>query len=223
MNPLESLRSIILLSFMALPIMIIAFVAFVAIGLSNMSMFILLAGQITALPLTVFLLHILVNLITKQNTAFGLHVPMSDVSLLVPSEVSTESLVTVAPSWWMAHVLFFLGYILANAIAVYTMEDSPTASEWDINNRKSRAVGIIIISVLSALSLAAFRYSLTNAETIYGILIAFFFAYPLGYGWYQLANACGARPADIFGIVHQVLPSSAKGSVPMTCVYAPRP
>lgn len=226
MNIVQTLRSLILLSFMSLPMMIIAFVMFLALGLGNMSMFILLIGQVLAVPPTVTLLQAIVGAISKGTNPATFYVPMSDVSLLVPSEMTLDAYANVTPSWWMAHVMFFLGYLLANAVSVYNMPTDgalKAGTEWMAENRRAKAIGIICVVLLTAVTAGIIRLKVTQAETPVGLLVAILAMGGLGYGWYQFAAWCGARQADVFGMVQQMLPADPNNEVPMTCVYAPKP
>jgi hypothetical protein len=80
----------------------------------------------------------------------------------------------------------------------------------------------MISTLFIGLLLPIMKYR-TNTETIAGIIMAILLGTVFGYAWYKLAASCGARAADVFGIVQQVIPSSAKDDKPMTCVYAPKP
>ena len=189
-----------------------------------MALFVLLFGQAIVAPLAIFGLQSVGNLAARGDyVTKGFHVPMSDVSLLVPSAVSAQPFANVFPSWWVGHVLFFLGFLLSNAISVYNIDSADKASEWAIENRKTRALGIIIIVAIAMVGLPLARKFLTNSETWIGIFLAGPVMATLGYFWYWFAERCGARQADVFGIVQQILPPSSQQDATMTCVYAPRP
>jgi hypothetical protein len=117
----------------------------------------------------------------------------------------------------MTHVVFFLSYLLANAVDVFKTDPDFNASDWQVSNRRSKAVAVIIVVVLVMAALLAARYILTGTETRLGALISLL-SIPIGFGWYELAKTCGARESDIFGIVQQMTPN---GGAPTTCVYTP--
>jgi hypothetical protein len=122
----------------------------------------------------------------------------------------------------MMHVLFFATYMVSNAMAILSL---PVDSKLDpiiVSNRKSKAKTIIAVIVGMTALVSILRYT-TKTETPAGILVAVLAAWGLGYGWYELAAICGARAADVFGVMQQILPSSATADKPMTCVYAPKP
>ncbi len=222
MNPLQAVRSTLLLAFMGLPMLIISFVAFLAVGLGNLSFFVLLLGHILVVPTAAGGSHALFDLIYKKRIDAPVYVPASDVGMLVPSATRLEYQQNVAPSWWMAHVVFFMSYLLTNAISVYSLAPEPKASDWMIENRKAKAASIIAVLLLVTVALTWLRYT-TGTETMLGILVAFVLSGGLGVGWYKFAEFCGARHADVFGVVQQMLTANAQDDVPMTCVYAPRP
>jgi len=215
---LLTVRSQLLNAFMSLPLILICIVGFLAAGLGNLGLFILFVGQAVLLPLTVFGIHSTSSMV-KPNPLFT--VPSSRVGQLVPGAPGSARQ-NVGPSYWMAHVLFFMGYLLANAVSIFTFE--PTDKKIDpklLSNRKSKAMMLIIFTVCITLIITGLRYK-TGTETPAGIAVAYVVGGLLGYGWYQFAAVCGARSADVFGIAQQIIPSSAKDDKPMTCVYAPK-
>jgi hypothetical protein len=216
MNILHSIRSTIIAAFFSLPLLLISFTAFLAIGLGTPALFILLLGQLL-LSVTTFGFHLLESIILSFMPALRNYVTVTaDRASLLQGKVSGTP-INVFPSYWMVHVLFFLSYLLANAVDVFGTYPESNASDWQISNRRSKATAVIIVIVLMAAALVAARYTLTGTETLVGFLISF----PLiavGFGWYQLAKTCGARESDIFGIIQQMTPN---GGAPTTCVYTP--
>jgi hypothetical protein len=145
------------------------------------------------------------------------------VSQLVPSAPhATGAMVPVAPSFWMAHVIFFITYLLSNARGVYELKPNKKISDFYYENRKAKALTIMILSIFAAIGISVARYY-TNTETVPGILVGFLLVAPVSYGWYKFAETCGARHADVFGIVPQLLPSNAKDETAITCAFAPKP
>ena len=212
------------MAFRALPILLISFTAFLAIGLGNLGLFILFFGQAVLVPIVTELTHyVTAKAFPQGGMGTSAFIAGSDVVQLVPS-LSSRAPTNIMPSYWMEHVLFFLGYLLANGVAILTLpaEDQKGLSEYLVENRKAKAKAVITVTVLAAVVLAGLRMSLTGAETYRGIAVAVVTGGALGYGWYQFAALCGARHADVFGVVPTILPASAKDEKPMTCVYAPK-
>jgi hypothetical protein len=212
MDILHSIRISLLLAFMALPLILMSFTGFLALALGNLGLFILFIGQAALIPTVTFGLHIVTNLIGFANH------PGSDVGQLVPSEPYT-GYQNVTPSYWAMQVVFFLSYLLSNATQIYNLPVAPGASDWQVANRRSKAVAVIVVAAIALIMLPLLRYWYTGAETLPGLAIAGGVAGLLGWGWYKLASICGARASDIFGIIQQILPASA--TTPMTCVYTP--
>ena len=220
MDVLDTLRASILMTFRALPILLISFVVFLAIGLGNMGMFILAVGHIVLVPLVTGIAHF----ITAPLYTVGderAYVKGSDVVQLV-SSMSSRLDVNVLPSYWMQHVLFFFGYLVANGVGLYRLPQEKGQSDMYYDNRRAKARGVIIVSVLASLAFSYFRFQ-TGAETWRGVALAFATGGGLGYAWYQFAAYCGARHADVFGVAPSLLPATAKEEKAMTCVYAPKP
>lgn len=218
MPVLSDIRLTLLSAFKALPLLLISFIGFLAIGLGNMGLFMLFIGHATIVPL----------LTTAANSVLGgttSTVVANDVSQLVPLASSSynSATVSVMPSYWMAHMSFFLGYLLTNAVSVYTLPVNSKVSKWLTDSRKTRAATIIVTTLGIWLGLAALRYGITGgAETRYGILTAVVLLGGAGAAWYAVAAACGARNSDIFSIVQQSV-TPAKNDTPTTCVYKPKP
>lgn len=220
MELLDTLRTSLLMAFRALPLLLISFIGFLAIGLGNMGMFILLLGHLVLVPITTGLAHVITGKIYTFGDARAF-VSGSDVAQLVPGAASS-AMINVMPSYWMQHVLFFFGYLLANGVALLRLPQEKGQSDVYYENRKAKATAVIVVGVLAVLAFTAFR-SWTGAETLRGVGLAFLTGGGLGYGWYQFAAYCGTRHADVFGVVPSMVPVSAKDEKAMTCVYAPKP
>ena len=138
-----------------------------------------------------------------------------DVCKLVPTSILLGSF-NVAPSYWMAHIFFFFGYLMTNTVVLYTTDPYPGAADDKVRNRKYQALTAFIISILVLLILLYLRLK-TGCETGLGILIATIMI-PLGIGWYYFASISGARNADIFGIISQMLVPGAGQPTAQVCV-----
>jgi len=215
MSILHGIRSTIIAAFFSLPLLFISFTAFLAIGLGTPGLFILFLGQLL-LSVTTLGFHLLENIIE-------IFFPLLKSQLTVNADRayllqgSTGETVNVFPSYWMVHVLFFLSYLLANAVDVFRADAGSKAVDWKISNRRSKATAVIIVIVLVMTALITTRYFLTGTETPLGAILALPVV-AVGFGWYELAKVCGARDSDIFGIIQQMTPN---GGAPTTCVYTP--
>jgi len=221
---LQSIRTTLLMSFRTLPLILISFVGFLGMGLGNMGLFILFVGQVLIVPIATILLQTITGMILPPTSVNGsaFFVRSSNVGLIVPDSSFDSPFQNVTPSFWMMHVLFFATYMVSNAMAILSL---PVDSKLDpiiVSNRKSKAKTIIAVIFGMTVLVTILRF-ITNTETFLGIMLAILAAWGLGYGWYELAAICGARAADVFGVMQQILPSSATADKPMTCVYAPKP
>lgn len=218
---IESVRASILVAFLAFPLIMISFIAFLALGLGNLGLFILFNGHALIVPIAVAIAQRVSAYIFKNNP-YAYMVNASHVSLLVPSDIGGSTEVNVAPSYWMAQTLFLFGYIIANAVSILNIPVNKDLDPILVSNRKSRAKTIIVSSVFFALLMAGLKWR-TGGETLRGIGVAFVVGGLLGYGWYQMAVSCGVQATDVFGLSQQMIPSTANTNTPMTCVYAPKP
>jgi hypothetical protein len=230
MSVLVTLRTSLLLAFKSLPLLLISFIIFLAFGLGNTSLFILLSGQIFVVPFITEILHYLSS--ASPNIAL---LTSNDISQLVPNTLGSVSTpINVFPSYWMAHIAFLFGYLLANATSMYQQEPdlsliqgaSSDAVKLSINlkvaARKEKALTLIISTVCFFLLIAVLRVIATGAETFAGMMISLLL-FGAGYGWYQAAKQLGATNSDLFGIAMQMMSPDSAATKPRTCVYTGRP
>jgi hypothetical protein len=212
---LETTRQMLMVAFMGLPLMLIAFIFFMGLGLGNVGMIVLFLGQIAVVPTAVFLLQF----ITEKISPSLFQVPSHDICNLVPI-TGSFGLSNAGPSFWMAQVLFFSGYLLTNAALLYREAAQTDADPKKVSNRKSRAFTALITTAIVTLAFILIRYRVTGCETLFGTLLAISTMIPLGVGWYYFATVCGAKNADVFGIAAKMLPTGATQPPPMMCVYS---
>ena len=121
-----------------------------------------------------------------------------------------------SPSNWLTHLIFFAGFVLANAVAIHNQpvpqirggDPIDTAKrnadlEARVTNRKILVGGIITSLILSISVLTVFRYMRTPCEASFWYsLIPLTFVGLTGAAWFQFTYlSCGIRPTDILGIV----------------------
>lgn len=193
-------------------------------------MFILLLGQVFIVPIITEILHVFSN--NSPNIAL---LNTNDVSQLVPTSLgSVQRPVNVFPSYWMAHIAFFFGYILSNAVSMYLQEPdlslirgaSSDAMKISINRkiaaRKEKALTLVISTLCLFVLITFLRVNSSGAETFGGILISLL-VFGAGYGWYIAAENLGAKNSDIFGIAMQMMSPDSAATKPKTCVYTGKP
>jgi len=202
MGPFQTLRESIIFFFLGFPLIIISLVWFLAIANGNMGLIMLGLGQISVVPLAVFISHIVSNFLPFAK------IDSNHLAQLVPSAPYDNAKMNVFPSYWVAQATFFFVYIFTNAYDVYSIEpisDSPT-EEWRVENRKARASMVMGVSLFILLLLVALRYTLTGTETPIGIIYGLIVFSLIGFGWYKAATMTGSRKGDILGIVQQMIP-----------------
>lgn len=225
---LGKIRSTLLLGFSSLPLLLISFVGFLAVGLGNISLFLLFIGHALVVPLITELLHFVNG---QKNTLMTMNDAASLVPLMPVSGSSYKTPVSIYPTYWMAQIAFFFGYIVSNAafilgapvnIDAIKNKDSHDGLKARINARVYKAGMILGTSLLLYIVICAIRLYTSGTEAFTGILMAQLL---FGFGalWYYIASQCGASNSDIFGISMQMMsPDSAKDR-PKTCVYTGNP
>jgi len=164
----------------------------------------------------VFGFSIIVAINSNPNTIV---VTNYDICNLVPSGSVKGGSLNVTPSFWMANLLFFVGYLVSNAMYLYNTSPYPNAPDDKVKNRRDQAFTAIVVSILVTLAIVYARYQ-TGCETLVGIFISALVMIPLGSLWYYIASVCGAGNADIFGIVSGLLSPNARGST-QVCIATP--
>jgi hypothetical protein len=121
----------------------------------------------------------------------------------------------------MAQIIFFFSYAITNAAEIYKLPEDKRLEKSLIENRKTKAVSIIVAISIIAVGLTIFRYS-THTETVMGIMLALVLGGGLGHLWYHFAAQCGVVASDVFGMVQQIIPFTEKDTKSMMCVYNPK-
>ena len=223
---LTRLRTTILLAFRSLPLLLMSFVGFLAIGLGNMGLFMLFIGQAVIVPLITEALH--------YYPADSNLINWNDVAQLVPLIPSTgesySKSVNIFPTYWMAHISFFFGYLLCNAVQMWQAspdlsalknKNSKDTLTSKINARQEKAMTLMITIFLFFVLTCVTRFYATGTELWSGILLAAVVLGGAGAAWYLLAELCGATNSDIFGIAIQMMTSDSAQDKPKVCTYTP--
>ena len=119
-------------------------------------------------------------------------------------------------STWVAMITFFIGYILKNAIELYSRESSDVDIKSKVNNRKFQAIVSICSIIIFAMVVLGYRlYS--GCESKLEIIVSSLIFIPLGFGWYKALSSVGQdRLSDIFGIANRLLSPTA--DEPVACI-----
>jgi hypothetical protein len=124
--------------------------------------------------------------------------------------------VSKVPSFYLAHVAFFVGYVFTNSLTIYNMSNDSNDKDKGYNSRRYRSlITMISISILYFL-LVLFRYNVTGCESLLGVFFSSTTFITLGLAWYLLAKYCGCRAADLSGITTSLVSQKAKS--PVVCL-----
>jgi hypothetical protein len=166
--------------------------------------------SIYGLAPAIILIFIIVNFELFFNNQLNAPIPSSDICSVVPG---TFTAVSRIPSFYFAHLTFFLSYIFMNAYSIYSMELDANVDSTLIKNRKYRSFASMIIVVLLLLAILGLRYFTSNCESPLGILVTLSIFSFVGFAWYKFAEYCGARNSDIMGISLSIVSENAKKPV----------
>lgn len=124
---------------------------------------------------------------------------------------STSQSFETIPSLWMATALFYMTYIMKNAITVYTKRPKgATSDSLTVQHRK----GVGIVSIITTVILLAFliipRFIWSQCESIIGAVIGGTLGIAFGYFWWLLLDLCGP---DVYPDIHGVMIGLRPGSL----------
>lgn len=134
-------------------------------------------------------------------------------------------------SYWLAMLAFFIGYLIKNALQLFSRESPDNevlvtdkiaqSIANKVTNRKSQAIlsiGSIVVFFLIGFGI---RYY-TGCESAKAFIVSLLFVY-IGSKWYNLLSSVGEdRLSDLFGIANRLLPPSAIKNDPIACVPIPK-
>lgn len=215
----QTLRGLLERSFASLPVLLFGWSLFVGSTTGNIGLLVLSMGHATIAPLATWILHTIASFFGEWGKA-NFTLPASSTCNILPGGFTEPSaLVYSIPSYWLAHIAFFFGFLISNADAVFTMPEEENAQNEKVERRKSQAQLVFYLAWFFFALFVFVRYKVMGCETIPGLIFGIPIFYFIGNGWYKLARECSARDSDVFGIVQGILPASASDPPPMTCVY----
>jgi hypothetical protein len=217
MSVVTQIRGLFYSGFMSLPLVLVGIILFLGANLGNLGLLMLSFGQIVIVPLVVFVVNMIHEAVFQGSPLFNK--AGNAMCNLVPTS-PVAAAIGVAPSYWSAQVTFFFVFLMTNAMVLYNKPPTEGADPAKVANRKAQTLTAFMISFVVFLVLIGLRQG-TGCETIAGSILGILIVAPIAYGWYKLAALCGAKDADVFGILQKILPQNMKDEPPMTCVYSP--
>ena len=127
----ETTRNTILSGFLALPILLITVTGFLATATANVGMILLFLGQIFVVPLAQILLSFIRP---RVASTFALdpnltYANFPKLSAFSPAD-TTSDMIPPVTSHWVAQMMFFSSYLMANAISLYSVDIASCPSGW---------------------------------------------------------------------------------------------
>ena len=216
-------RNTIVSGFLALPIVLITIAGFLATSTANVGFILVFLAQIFVIPVVQFLLGFLrsfgfIQSIFRLDPNLS-YATTSKSCAISPVDVKSD-MIPPPTSYWMANVLFFTTYVLSNAYALYSVApETKDVNASKEENRKAQALTAFVLTLGISLMFIVNYYLYVGCETPGSLALALALYVPLGYGWYKLAEYCGLRTADTFGIAGQLfIPSGSEGTFPYACI-----
>jgi hypothetical protein len=225
-----------------LPLTIAGTMLILGLFTANYAILFFLIGYLIGVPIVSAILNFIVSLIFTPGVKYNIFGYIfgnpfegmdSDICKVVQSpgkNVNAGKQIIQFASPWLSMVTFFLGYLLTNALKLYSMTTIDGAitvkSEGadvtnKVSNRKTQALIALVSIAVFALAVMAFRMYTSCDSGLSALLGAGAFG-TAGYYWYQLLSLVGQdRLSDLFGIANRLLPPSAIENKPIACVPIP--
>jgi hypothetical protein len=215
----QTMRGLLEGSFRALPVLLFGWALFVGSTTGNVGMLVLALGQATVVPFATWILHSIASFFGDFGRVH-FTVPSSATCNILPGGFTDPmERVYSIPSYWLAQIAFFFGFLLSNASYVLNMPSATNAPADKVERRKSQAQLVQILGWAFFALFIGVRSFVMGCETVPGVLLGGLAFWWIGNGWYQFARECSAKDSDLFGIVQGILPPSATEGPPMACVY----
>ena len=134
---------------------------------------------------------------------------------------------SITPSYWITSVGFIFGFLLMNGVDTLDVPIVPGADPIAYNKRYTQSVHIIVATfIIFGLIVGARFYFMKDCEGrgLVGQVFSIFFGLlfiGIGVGTYSISRVCGSRSSDLFGVLSQMLPSSAMSPTPVVCTENP--
>jgi len=157
----------------------------------------------------------------KRNTGDSCAIVKSHERLSIAS--LDESSSASVPSYWLMSMGFFIGYAISNAVDSLKIQSQPNADPVNVEKRRTQAIYVIVASCVFFLALIFVRFrAASTCEGFGGLgwILSYFAACgaaSIGFGMYSFSRKCGSRASDLFGILSQILPTSAMSPNPVVC------
>ena len=166
---IQNFRGMLTRSFLALPMLLFGWALFIGSTTGNIGLLVLAFGQATVAPLATWILHTIAGFLGESAEPY-LTVPAgSSCNILSSGFVDTTGVQYSFPSYWLAQIFFFFGFLLSNAYAVLNMPEAPNAPAEKVERRKSQAQLVLIMSSVFFLVFLVGR-SFMGCETLLGWL-----------------------------------------------------
>ena len=223
----NTIRETLIGTFQGLPVVLIILTGFLAASTANIGMILVFLTQILVIPLLQILSSFIRSFSWVQRI-FNLdpeltYEKVNKYCSFSPVDVKPDMIPPVT-SYWLANILFFTSFLLMNGVTMFMVDaEVKNASPTKVENRKAHAMTAIVITFLVFFVLIWNYAKYMSCETPGSATFAFLVYIPLGYGVFKLAEYCGIRTADTFGIAPKLfLPSPGQSEFPFACVNIER-
>jgi hypothetical protein len=183
---------------------------------NNLAYLMSFAGMFVIIPIIVYVLYFIFDvLIAKKYPAMRLFDEAASgnaYAFIIPSQTDGQA---VAPFMWYTMIMFFMGYLIINAKALYDYEVK-NISQTKEDTRKIRSLIGMIASSIVLVCLLSFRSSyMAVPETAVGLVVLGIAAVAFALGWFDFLSSCSS-PAknvhldDLYGIKTNILTPSPR-------------
>ena len=227
----NDVRNFIYAGFQSFPLAIGGTLLLFGLMTANYAMLFFLIGYLILVPSLSYSLNILIDYISSryETSKDWFKIKETDLCSIVHPFGSGRSIsrtpetISMFSNTWLAMAVFFLSYMLFNAIALNSLPQPANMADTSISDKVSHRKVQSMISIVMIVLFTAFllytriRYSgcVTTGSAIWTVLIYG----SLGFGWYKALSAIGQnRLSDLFGIANRLLSPDALKNEPVACI-----
>lgn len=223
------IRAFFLGAFQNLPLALAGTLLFLGLMTANYGMLFMALGLLVIVPAIVLPINFLGDLLSNAMPMDWFKTQSSELCDLIISFTTDSPHTTriTISTYWTAMTVFFLSYVLTNAIYLYSApvkipKDATDALKKSLQDkaslRTSQAILAMVMVILFGIIIFAVRLR-AGCEGFPSLLITTAIFSSLGYAWYQFLGSIGNnRLADLFGIANRLLSPQAYGDTPLACL-----
>ena len=191
---------------------------------ANYAMLFFLVGLVIGVPIGTWILNALCGFIPDNSWVFPRASSVCDIIGSAADASSTER--GPFASYWITMTMFFFGYLIGNALTLYSLAPVYPSADPDVKAkvdqqvmmRQSQTVIGLITIALFVIVFLAMRIK-SGCDAVVPAILATGGSIAFGYYWYQALAATGKNTlSDLFGIANRLMSPDSLQNEPIGCI-----